>query len=75
LDNCKNLSDSFQYKPKSLKTEASSRVKKKSFPDPHPLHIAKKFQNQIEAGTVNKAELARRHGMSLAFEHLKLGTK
>ena len=64
LDNCKNLSDSFQYKSKSLKTKPSSKVKKKSPPGPHPIQIAKKFQNQIEAGTVNKAELARRHGMS-----------
>jgi hypothetical protein len=66
LDNCKNLSNSFQYKPKSLKTEPSLKVKKKEPPGPHPLHIAKKFQNQLEAGSVNKAELARRYGMSRA---------
>ena len=66
LDNCKNLSDSFQYKPKSLKTEPSLKVKKKEPPGPHPLHIAKKFQNQLRAGSVNKAELARRYGISRA---------
>ena len=66
MDNCKNLSDSFQYKSKSLKTKLYSKAKEKSPPGPHPLHIAKKFQNQIESGTVNKAELARRHGMSRA---------
>jgi len=66
LDNCKNLSDSFQYKSKSLKTKPSSKVKKKNPPGPHPLHIAKQFQQQLEAGTVNKAELARRHRMSRA---------
>jgi len=66
LDKCKNLSDSFQYKSKSLKKQPSSKGKKKSPPGPHPLHIAKKFQNQIEAGSVNKAELARKHGMSRA---------
>ena len=66
LDNCKNLSDSFQYKPNLLKRKPSSKVKKKSPPGPHPLHIAKKFQNQLETGTVNKAELARRNGMSRA---------
>jgi hypothetical protein len=64
LDNCKNLSDSFQYKSKSLKTNPSSRVKKKSPPGPYPLHIAEKFQKQLEVGSVNKAELARRYGMS-----------
>ena len=66
LDNCKNLSDSFRYKSKSLKKQRSSKTKKKEPPGPHPLHIAKKFQHQIEAGSVNKAELARRHGMSRA---------
>ncbi|MDY6854717.1 MAG: hypothetical protein SWO11_08400 [Thermodesulfobacteriota bacterium] len=66
LDNCKNLSDSFQYKSKSLKTKPSSKVKKKSPPGPHPLHIAKEFQNQLEASSVNKADLARRHGISRA---------
>jgi len=66
LDNCKNLSDSFQYKSNSLKTKPSSKVKKKSPAGPHPLHIAKKFEKQLEAGSVNKAELARRHGMSRA---------
>jgi hypothetical protein len=66
LDNCKNLLDSFQYKSKSLKTKPSSKVKKKSPPGPHPLHIAKEFQNQLEASSVNKAELARRYGMSRA---------
>ena len=66
LDNCKNLSDTFQYKPKSLKTEASSRVKKKTPPGPHPFHIANKFQELLEAGSVNKADLARQHGMSRA---------
>ena len=66
LDNCKNLSDSFQYKSKSLKTKPSSEVKKKNPHRPHPLHIAKQFQKQLEAGTVNKAELARRHRMSRA---------
>jgi hypothetical protein len=49
-----------------LKTNPSSKVKKKSPLVPHPLHIAKQFQLQLEAGTVNKAELARRHGMSRA---------
>ena len=66
MDNCKNLTDSFQYKSKSLKTEPSLKVKKKEPPGPHPLHIAKQFQQQLEAGSVNKAELARRHGMSRA---------
>ena len=66
LDNCKNLSDSFQYKSNSLKTKPSLKAKKKSPPGPHPLHIAKKFQNQIEAGSVNKADLARRYSMSRA---------
>ena len=66
LDNCKNLSDSFRYKSKSLKKGPSSKGQKKSPPGPHPLHIAKKFQNQLEAGSVNKADLARRHGMSRA---------
>ncbi len=42
------------------------KVKKKEPPGPHPLHIAKKFQNQLEAGSVNKAELARRYGISRA---------
>lgn len=45
---------------------SSSKVKKKSPPGPHPLQIAKKFQNQLDAGSVNKAELARKHGMSRA---------
>jgi hypothetical protein len=49
-----------------LKTKPSSRVKKKSPPGPHPLHIAEKFQKQLELGSVNKAELARRYGMSRA---------
>ncbi|MFC1856479.1 hypothetical protein ACFL9U_00440 [Thermodesulfobacteriota bacterium] len=49
-----------------MKSKPSSKVKKKSFPGPHPLLIAKKFQNQIETGSVNKTELARRHGMSRA---------
>jgi hypothetical protein len=66
LDNCKNLTDSFQYKSKSLKTDHSSKGKKKDPPGPHPLHIAKQFQHQLETGSVNKAELARRHGMSRA---------
>lgn len=66
LDNCKNLSDTFQYKSKSLKNKHLSNVKKKSPPGPHPLHIAEKFQNQLEAGLVNKAEVARRNGMSRA---------
>jgi hypothetical protein len=66
LDNCKNLSDSFQYKSKSLKIKPSYKDKEKSPPGPHPLHIAKKFQNQLEAGSVNKADLARQHGMSRA---------
>jgi hypothetical protein len=41
-------------------------VKKKYAPGPHPLHTAKQFQQQLETGSVNKAELARRHGMSRA---------
>jgi hypothetical protein len=49
-----------------LKTKPSSKVKKKDPPGPHPLHIAKQFQQQLETGSVNKAELARRHGMSRA---------
>ena len=65
-DNCKNLSDSFQYKSKSLKTEPSLKVKKKNPPGPHPLHIAEKFQKLLESGSVNKAELARRDGISRA---------
>lgn len=40
--------------------------KGKSTPGPHPLHIAKQFQQQLETGSVNKAELARQHGMSRA---------
>ncbi len=40
--------------------------KKKSPPGPHPFYIAEKFQNQLETGSVNKADLARRHGMSRA---------
>jgi hypothetical protein len=55
-----------QYKSKSLETKPSSKVKKKDSPGPHPLHIAKQFQQQLETGSVNKAELARRHGMSRA---------
>jgi hypothetical protein len=66
LDNCKNISGSFQYKSNSLKTELSSKVKKKSPPGPHPLRIAEKLQKQLETGSVNKAELARRHGMRRA---------
>jgi hypothetical protein len=49
-----------------LKTKPSSQLKKKKPPGPHPLHIAKKFQNQLETGSVNKADLARMHGMSRA---------
>jgi hypothetical protein len=49
-----------------LKTKPSSEIKKKSPPAPHPLNIAKQFQQQLETESVNKAELARRHGMSRA---------
>jgi hypothetical protein len=49
-----------------LKTKPYSKVKKKDPPGPHPLHIAKQFQQQLETGSVNKAELARRHRMSRA---------
>jgi D-ribose pyranose/furanose isomerase RbsD len=49
-----------------LKIKPSYKDKEKSTPGPHPLHIAKKFQNQLEAGSVNKADLARQHGMSRA---------
>jgi hypothetical protein len=49
-----------------LKAEPSSKVKKKDPPGPHPIHIAEKFQKQLEVGSVNKAELARRNGMSRA---------
>jgi len=49
-----------------LKKGPSSKVKKKKPHTLHPLHIAKQFQNQLDAGSVNKAELARRHGMSRA---------
>ncbi len=66
LDNCKNLSDSFQYKSKSLKKEPSLKVKKKNPPRPHPFHIAKQFQQQLETGSVNKADLAHQRGMSRA---------
>jgi len=66
LDNCKNLQDSFQYKSKLLKTEDSLKVKKKSPPRPHALYIAKQLQNQLETGSVNKADLARQNGMSRA---------
>jgi len=49
-----------------LKKGPSSKVKKGNPPGPHPLHIAKQLQQQLENGLVNKAELARRHGISRA---------
>ena len=67
LDNCKNLSDLFRYTSKSLKIKVASKVKKKSPPGPHPLHIAKKFQKLLETGSVNnQGGLARQKGMSRA---------
>jgi hypothetical protein len=49
-----------------LKEKPYLKIKKKNSLYSHPLHIAEKFQNQLEAGLVNKADLARRHGMSRA---------
>ena len=66
LDNCKNLSGSFRFESKPLKNNILLNIKKKRPRGPPPLHIAKKFQNQIETGSVNKADLAHRHGISRA---------
>ena len=42
------------------------KVTKKCPPRRYLLHIANKFQLQLDVGRVNKAELTRRHGMSRA---------
>ena len=67
-DNCKNFSSGFSYRRKPLSSWEIECTPKESRPaKPHPLVLANRFKELLDTGVVNnRAELARRMGMSRA---------